>query len=263
MDSLFKLWSDVLLHDNTFDTSVSKCFSDQVRLTIFNCEAVDLEYYFKRLTKDHQVIISEVFRNHTLFLLENSDSKWTDENIDAIKKLFHNDNLNWCKDEIIQSLMLLSQSHILKLLNIFPEILDDWFNRNFSDTKEKNIPKICLIWFKNLLNQLNIISSNEINFIFSVFQQIGVMYFLLGERINIWRDLKEIAIERVKNCSELQIFNATKFIAQIEQGYAKELFSDMIKEILNKTIQQSNDQLLNKIRIICDCNDDILEVPNP
>ena len=89
------------------------------------------------------------------------------------------------------------------------------------------------------------------------------MHPLLGQRINIWRDLIEIAVERVKGCPEDQIFSATKLIVQISQDDVKKLFLDLVKEILGKTVQQTNDQLLNKILTICDCNNSKrLEVPN-
>ncbi|PKY26550.1 hypothetical protein RhiirB3_513718 [Rhizophagus irregularis] len=263
IDSLLKIWNDILFHNNEIDDSLFKCFIDRIQKFISNDEAVDLEYHFKSLSKDHRNRSSGVFRDQVIFLLKNPNRKWTYENIDAIKKLLHDNSLNWQRDEIIQTLELISQSRTLKLLNIFPEILDDWFRSDFSDTKEEKIPKICAIWFKNLLSKLNTITNNknDSNFIFSVFQQLDFMYPLLGQRINIWRDLTAIAIDRVKDCSEDQIFSATKLIVQIKQDNVKELFLEMVKDIL--TIQQTYDQLLNKIRIICDCKTTMtLDVPN-
>ncbi|PKY17154.1 hypothetical protein RhiirB3_521757 [Rhizophagus irregularis] len=268
MDSLFKLWDDVLLHNNIFDERVSKCFTERVRENISRGDAVALEYHFKRLPKDYRDRVSEIFRDQVIFLLESPNRKWTYENINAIKKLLHDNSLNWRRDDVIQSLELISQSHTLELLNIFPEILDDWFHSDFSDTKEKKIPKICVIWFKNLLlkldtNTSNKKLSNESNFIFSVFQQLELMHPLLGQRINIWRDLTAIAVDRVKNCSEDRIFAATTSIVQIKQDNVKVLFLEMVKDILNKSTQQTHDQLLNKIRIICDCKTTkTLNVPN-
>jgi hypothetical protein len=144
------------------------------------------------------------------------------------------------------------------MINIFPELLDDWFRSDFSDTKEKKVPKICITWFKNLLFKLY----TSTNFIFLIFQQLERFYPLLGQRINIWRDLTDITIERVKNCSEVQIFATTKLISQIKQDDAKKLFLDIVKEILSNTVGQINDWLLNKIFIICDCKNQNLEVPN-
>ena len=157
----------------------------------------------------------------------------------------------------------------MDLLNIFPEVLDYWFRGDFSDTKEKKIPKICITWFKNLLFKLDTSASgrksNEINFIFSIFQNLEHIYPLLGQRINIWRDLTDIAIERVKSCSEVQIFSATKLMTQIKRDEPKKIFLEVVKEILSKNVQQTNDQLLSKIFTICDCNVNsrTFNVPNP
>jgi hypothetical protein len=75
-------------------------------------------------------------------------------------------------------------------------------------------------------------------------------------------DLTDIAIDRVKGCSETRIFAATKLIVQIKDDVVTKLFLDMVKEMLNKTTQQTNDQLLDKIFIICDCRGKTLEIPN-
>ncbi|PKY60054.1 hypothetical protein RhiirA4_550542, partial [Rhizophagus irregularis] len=88
------------------------------------------------------------------------------------------------------------------------------------------------------------------------------MYPLLRYRKNVWQSLTNIAIERVKVCSESLIFAATKFLIRIKQEEIKTLFIDMVKEMLNKSVQQINDQLINKIYIICDCKSKVLMVPN-
>ncbi|PKC63659.1 hypothetical protein RhiirA1_537611, partial [Rhizophagus irregularis] len=262
IDSLLKMWNDVLVHNNEIDYSLFECFIGQIRS---RGDAVALEYYFRSLSKDYRDRVSGIVRNQVISLLESPNKKWTYENIDAIKKLLHDNSLDWHRDEVIQSLELISQSHTLELLNIFPDILVDWFRSDFSDTKEKKIPKICVMWFKNFLSKLNTSTSNknESNFIFSVFQQLDLMYPLLGQKINIWRDLTAIAMDRVKNCSEDRILAATKLIIKIKQDDVKVLFFEMVKDILNKSTLQTHDQLLNKIRIICDCRTTkALEVSN-
>jgi len=261
MDSLFKLWSDVLLHTDDFDKRVFKCFINRVQENISHDDAFALEQHFIRLPRGCRDDVSSAFRNHALFLLESPNRKWTNQNINAIQRLLKNDNLNWRSDDIILSLELISQSHSLELLNIFPELLDDWFRSDFSDTKK--IPNICVNWFTHLLTKLDTSEKNtSSNFIFLVFQRLERIYPLLGQKINVWRDLTEIAVERVKGCSENRIYAATKLIMQIKQVEVKKLFLEMIKEILNKAVLQTNDQLLNKIFIICDCKDKFLEVPN-
>ncbi|PKY42427.1 hypothetical protein RhiirA4_397377 [Rhizophagus irregularis] len=271
MDSLIKIWKDFLLHNNKIDKCISKCFIERVRESISHDDAVALENHYRRLPKDYRFDVCEVFQSHVLFLLESPKRKWTKENITAIKLLLHDDSLNWRREEVIQSLELISESNTFELLNIFPELLDDWFRSDFTDTKEKKIPKICITWFKNLLAKLDTNtststssrkSSSENNFVFSVFTQLERIYPLLGNRKNIWQNLTTIAIERVRPRSD-QILSATKFLIHIKEQDVRMLFLDTIKEILNKAVQQINDQLIAKIFTICNCTQGrTLEIPD-
>ncbi|PKY31752.1 hypothetical protein RhiirB3_449516, partial [Rhizophagus irregularis] len=266
MDYLFVLWNDILLHSSELDKSIFKHFIEQIRESISRDDAVALENHFKRLPRDYQYDVSEVFQSHILLILKGSNRDWTKENITAIKNLLQEDSLNWGKEEIIQSLDLISQSNTLELLNIFPVILDTWFRGNFSDTKEKKIPKICMTWFKNLLIKLDTGTSTknrkENNIVFSVFLHLERIYPLLGHRKNVWQSLTTSAMERVRVCSESRIFGATKFIIQIKEQDIRTLFLDLIKEMLNKAVRQIDDQLINKIYTICNCKGKNLEVPN-
>jgi hypothetical protein len=255
MDSLFKLWNEILLHNNAFDISVSKCFIDRVRKNISHNDAFALECHFKRFSGNDRDRVSEVFRVHALFLLENPNRKWTDENVNAIRNLLNDNNLNWNGEEVIKSLDLISQSYILNLLSIFLEILDNGFRNELFDNKGK-IPKIFLQWLKSPLFS---VKNKKLSYkIFSMFQQLERMY----QKNNIWQDLANVAIERVKEFSDAQIYAVTKLIVQIKENDVKKLFLDMVKEILDKTVLQTNDLLLSKIFIICDCKGKILVVPN-
>src|SRR5947207_9039850 len=165
---LFKLWCDILLHNDEIDKRISKYFIDQIRKNISNDDAVALGNHLKKLPKNSKNCwndVSEVFRNHTLFLLENPIRSWENQDIIAIKKLLQDGNLNWQSNDIILSLEFISHSHSLKLLNIFPELLDDWFRNSFSDNM-KRIPRICVNWFTLLLIKLG---ATEKNIIFLAF----------------------------------------------------------------------------------------------
>ncbi|EXX55561.1 hypothetical protein RirG_224360 [Rhizophagus irregularis DAOM 197198w] len=182
MDSLLKLWNDVLFHNNEIDRNIFKNFIDQIRGCVFHDDAVALEYldlilypYLKVQTGNGQMKILLPF-------------------------------LHWSKDEVIQLLELISQSHTLELLNLFPEILNDCFRSDLTDTKEKKISECCVVWFNNFIDKLNL--SNESDLIFSMFQRLELVHPLLSQRINIWQNLSDIAIERTKNCQENQIFDA-------------------------------------------------------
>ncbi|RIA81200.1 hypothetical protein C1645_837382 [Glomus cerebriforme] len=154
-----KLWNDILFHNNEFDK----------------------KSHFKKLPEDYRFDASKVFRSHILFLLESLDEKWTKENITAVNKFLHDDNLNWCNEDVIRSLELISWSNTFELLNIL--ILPDLL--------------------------------------------------------------------------------AVKFLMHIKQEAIRILFLDVIKEILNETVQQINDQLINKIYTMCDyIQDRTLDIQN-
>ncbi|PKY15764.1 hypothetical protein RhiirB3_428014 [Rhizophagus irregularis] len=266
-NSLFKLWNDILAHNKEIDKNIFKFFIDQIQKNISNGDSIALENDFNRIPKNCHDDVTEVFRNHILFLLENPIRKWESRDIFAIQKLLQNDGLNWSDDDAIISLEYISQSRSLELLNIFPEILDNFFRNNFSDTKKKRLPSICTNWFTLLLfklsaNEKNI--SNEVNFISLIFQLLERMHPLLSHRKNIWQNLTTIVVKKVKSRPESQIIDAIILIGQIKEQEIKELFSDIIKEVIFiKTIQQINDRLIGKIFTICGCKGSkILKVPN-
>ena len=113
-----------------------------------------------RIPKYCREDVAKVFKNHILFLLENPILKWENQDIFAIQNLLQNDGLNWSDDDAIISLEFISQSRSLELLIIFPEILDNFFRNNFSDTKKKRLLSICINWFTLFLFRL---SANEKN----------------------------------------------------------------------------------------------------
>ncbi|UZO21058.1 uncharacterized protein OCT59_013462 [Rhizophagus irregularis] len=213
--------------------------------------------------KKIQGYISEAFRYHAIQSLSNPFMEWSYQEISSIKRFLQNDNLNWNKNDLIQSLELISQSDNLELLKLFPELLDNWFHKDFTDVKEKRIPKISNDWFTNLLDRLeNISNKNDDNFIFLIFHQLEIMFPLIGYRRNTWNNLSIITINRVKACSEHQIIGATKFIIKLKENEVKELFSSIIKGIMSEIIQPINDRFIDKIFMLCDCKSDILNIPN-
>ncbi|CAI2166607.1 8415_t:CDS:2 [Funneliformis geosporum] len=264
--ALSHLWSGVLLHNAEFDRNIFKCFANRVQVNISDDDAIALDAHFKGLPQSCRSEVSGVFRDHALLLLKNPSSKWTDQNIFAIRKLLQDVNLNWNGDDVILALELISKSNDFGLLGIFPELLDGWFRKDFSDPKNR-IQNICVNWFTLFLIKLstnNQYAPNEGAFVFLVFQQLERMHPLLGQRINIWRDITKIAIKRVKKCSEAQIFTATKLVVHLKRDEFKNLFVELVKKVLSKTVQNIDDQLIDKLLVICNCVDKTkpLLVPN-
>ncbi|GBB98972.1 hypothetical protein RclHR1_03380014 [Rhizophagus clarus] len=262
-NALFKLWFDILLHNKAIDNNIFESFIERIQKNISNDDVLALENRFNELPKNIQGYISKAFKYHAIQLLSNLSIKWSYQEISFMKEFLQDDNLNWNKKEIIQSLELISKTDNLELLNIYPEILDNWFRKNFTDIKEKKIPIISNNWFTNLLSKLkNINDKNEDNFVFLMFQQLENIYPLIGYRRNNWNIITNIVINRVKACSETQIISATKFIVELKEQEVKELFSSIIKGVLSEIVQPINDRFVDKIFMMCDCKGDTLKVPN-
>jgi hypothetical protein len=252
------------LHNKAIDNIIFKSFIERIQKNISNDDVIALEKRFNKITKRIKNYTSEAFRYHTMKLLSNPLIKWTNQELSIIKKFLQNDNLNWNKEDIIQSLELISRTDNLELLNLFPEILDNWFRKDFTDVKEKRIPKISNNWFINLLDKLeNISNKNENNFVFLIFQKLENMYPLIGYRRNIWNNLTNIITDRVKSCYETQIIGVTKFIVELKEQEVKDLFSSIIKGVMSEIIQPINDRYIDKIFMMCDCKSDTLKIPNP
>src|SRR4051812_14795120 len=118
MEGLSHLWSDVFLHNAEFDRNIFECFAKRVQENISGDDAIALDAHFKGLPQSCRNEVSFVFRDHSLLLLKSPSSKWTDQNIFAIRKLLQDVNLNWNGDDVILALELISKSNDPGLLSI-------------------------------------------------------------------------------------------------------------------------------------------------
>ncbi|CAB4443923.1 unnamed protein product [Rhizophagus irregularis] len=262
IESLIEAWNNPLIISKQLDNQILQCFIERIQELISKDDVNVLTSRSQEL-QEFKGSVSVAVRNKALSLLKDPMRVWSPLNARGIVKLLQDDSLNWSSEDIITSLELVSQSHNLDLLDIFPELLDYWFNQGFSDSKEKKIPDVSKNWFTQ---HLNIVDCGNLNEIFVIFLQLESIHPSLGCRENVWKNLTNIVADKMKTYSEFQIINAIKFVSQIKVLEVKELFSNIIKaiikEILNKTIQQINDQLINKILMICDCKSKSLVIPN-
>ncbi|RIA80402.1 hypothetical protein C1645_882190 [Glomus cerebriforme] len=264
MESLFQVWNILLVRNK----QITQYFIYRVQEIILNKDTDILMNQFSKIPKEFQDHISLNFRKRILLLLKNPDRDWKDQNILSLRELFNQDNLKWNDDDIIISLELISKSHNLELLKIFPKILNDRFIKNFFD---KKLEIICKNWFKLFLFKLGIKNtcSDESKYVITIFQQLDYIYPLLNQWIDIWNDLLTIAKDKMRVYSESCILGATSSIMEIKEEEVKRLFIEISKERLNETVQRVNDQLMNKIFIICDRKIDsfpetieTLDIPN-
>ncbi|RGB41967.1 hypothetical protein C1646_810360 [Rhizophagus diaphanus] len=258
IESLVEAWNNPLIISKQLDNRILQCFIERIQELISKDDVNVLTSRSQEL-QEFRGSVSVAVRNQALSLLKDPMRVWSRLNAYGILNLLQDDSLNWSSDDVIISLELLSQSHSLELLTIFPLLLDYWFNRGFSDSKGKNIPNISKNWFVTILSR----DCDNLNEIFEIFRKLNSIYPLLGCRKNIWKNLINIVAEKMETYSEFQIINAIKFVSQIETQEVKELYSNIIKEKLSKTIQQIDDQLINKILMICFCESkSSLVIPN-
>jgi hypothetical protein len=253
IEPLVEAWNNPLIINKQLDSQILQCFIERIQEFISNDNVHNLTSRSQEL-QEFKGSVSVAVRNQTLSLLKDPMRVWTRLDAFIFVKLFQDDGLNWSNDDIMISLELISQSNSLELLDIFPVLLDYWSNQEFSDSKRKNLSNISKYWFTQFLNKLD--STSEVSLIF---QKLDPIYPLLECRKYIWN----IVADKMKTYSEFQIINATKFVFQIKTHELKELYLDFIEEILNNTIQQIDDQLVDKILMICDCKDKpSLVIPN-
>ncbi|CAI2163352.1 4918_t:CDS:2 [Funneliformis geosporum] len=260
IEILFEVWDIFLIRNK----QISQYFIYRVQNIISNNHANDLMNNFSKIPSDFRDHISYMFRRRVLSLLKNLDRRWSDSDISALQRIFQQSDLNWNDEDVLSSLELISQSHNLELLTVFPEILNDWFLKSFTDIKETKLSTICHSWFNLLLYKLDVrhkSSSDESKYTFTIFQQLDRFYPLFAHR-TIWKDLSTIALDKVKGYSESCILGATKSMIMVKEQEVKRLYIEIVKEILNKMVQQADDQLMKEIFMICDCKDESLEVPN-
>ncbi|GES94841.1 hypothetical protein GLOIN_2v1778799 [Rhizophagus clarus] len=264
MESIFQVWNILLVRNK----QITQCFIIRIQEIISNGDTNTLLEHYSKIPIEFHDRVSYIFRSRILILLSNPDRSWEVSNIASLVEIFMNDNLKWNDDDILTSLELISKSHNLVLLQSFPKILNDWFNKGFSD---KSIPTICRNWMKLFFLKLGIkkAPTDDSRHVITIFQILNCVYPFFDQRIDIWNDLSTIAIDMMKEYPDYCILGATKSMIELSERDIKRLFIEISKERLNKTVKQVNDQLMKMIMIICgykiedeEFDDFPLNVPN-
>ncbi|CAG8756584.1 13870_t:CDS:2, partial [Dentiscutata heterogama] len=132
-----------------------------------------------------------------------------------------------------------------------------WFRFEPQEMSSEKIPVICGQWYQHILDHTN---ENKDKYVYTVFSYLSQIYPKIEGHLNILFVLVGIAIDRVKQCSEDRILNA---IRQIDfQQDIVQSFLRMVKDILRFSVKNTDDTLIKKIRLICDCNSEVLNIPN-
>ncbi|CAB4416538.1 unnamed protein product [Rhizophagus irregularis] len=227
-------------------------------------DPVELNKCFKELPENIRNIVTEPFRKKTIQLLKNGQfSSWERPRADAIFTLVNSPHLQWTKVDYLTVLETISDLIEYKLLDKFPILLKNWIT-GFKDTKDDKISQICVQWYKRLMDRMSTLSSssasNEGTYVTTVFQHLSDVSIINEE--SIMNELIEITYNRIRHSSEVLIFRATTKVANMDPR-AVLVFKRIIKEKINSTVQNHDEFLLKKMRVLCGCtNLNGLNIPN-
>ncbi|PKY60135.1 hypothetical protein RhiirA4_517409, partial [Rhizophagus irregularis] len=258
-----RIWA-LIIHSEGVDNQLRPHLVEKVERLIPKHDPVELNKCFKELPENIRNIVTEPFRKKTIQLLKNGQfSSWERPRADAIFTLVNSPHLQWTKVDYLTVLETISDLIEYKLLDKFPILLKNWIT-GFKDTKDDKISQICVQWYKRLMDRMSTLSSssasNEGTYVTTVFQHLSDVSIINEE--SIMNELIEITYNRIRHSSEVLIFRATTKVANMDPR-AVLVFKRIIKEKINSTVQNHDEFLLKKMRVLCGCtNLNGLNIPN-
>ncbi|CAG8659227.1 35798_t:CDS:2, partial [Racocetra persica] len=267
IDQLLNIWMDIIEHTQERDELLRKPFLARVQAIISAGDATDLAKCLDKVPVELRNEVAEAFHIRAIQLLGNAYHEWNKQNSNSIQNILLNSQLNWTKKDFLETLRRVSLSSKVNLLMIFPKLLHFWFK--FDDVKDEMseiILEICNQWYQQFLDHFNDNTSSKTsfddrNFAYAVFDNLSHIYPIIGNHHNIFMQLINIAIDRVKQCSENQILRATSLIIKTEPNIYMH-YGEMIKGMLKNSVREADDNLLTKMQYICGCNSRVLNIPH-
>ncbi|CAG8477178.1 1481_t:CDS:10, partial [Racocetra fulgida] len=268
MKFLVTVWQDIIIHNDEKDELLQPSLVERVRYilsrNVLSC--IHLYNCYSDLPEQLKIMFIEIFRDRTLHLLSAKQyQKWDGNHLDAILKLLINDQIQWPLEDYFKVLDIVSQCVDLGLLTKFHEFLEFGFN-TFKEIDESKLSILCKQWYRNLLDRASNFSNSDNNndyrdkFAFMAFSHISKVYPYIG-KIPVWQTLLEIAVSRVKHTSEDVIFSTVDKVVEKLVELVVEAFIAMVKDKLNSSMCIADNQLMAKIKLICNCSTDELKVP--
>ncbi|CAG8663413.1 4922_t:CDS:2, partial [Racocetra persica] len=263
------VWQDIIIHSDEIDELLQQSLVERVRYilsrNVLSC--IHLHNCYSDLPEQLKIMFIEIFRDRSLHLLSAKQyQQWDRDHLDAILKLLINDQIQWPLEDYFKVLDTVSQCVDLGLLTKFHELLKFGFN-TFKEIDESKLSILCKQWYRNLLDRAsnfsNLDTKNDYRdkFAFMAFSHISKVYPYIG-KIPVWQTLLEIAVNRVKHTSENIIFSTVdKVVEKLEAPLVVEAFIAMVKDKLNSSMCIADNQLMAKIKLICNCSTDELKVP--
>ncbi|CAG8492109.1 7029_t:CDS:2 [Dentiscutata erythropus] len=258
MDQLFKVWEEVIDHTKERDRLLKKPFLAHVQYLISDfTNAKSLKKHFDRIPDHFREKVDVAFRDKSFKLISSPTHPWSKRDAEEMLVILKYPEFNWDKSELLGVLHEISQSNQWNILTMFLDLLSYWFRFEPQEMSSEKIPVICGQWYQHILDHTN---ENKDKYVYTVFSYLSKIYPKIEGHLNILFVLVGIAIDRVKQCPEDRILNA---IRQIDfQQDIIQSFLRMVKDILRFSVKNTDDTLIKKIRLICDCNSDVLNIPN-
>ncbi|RIA83302.1 hypothetical protein C1645_834051 [Glomus cerebriforme] len=263
MKMFSRIW-DLIAHSEEVDKQLHPCLVDRTEKIISKYDSVDLYKNFIELPEHIGKIVAEPFRKKALQLLINGQyiTFWEAPRAEAIFNLLNSNRLYWTKAEYLTVLETTSHLNYYMLLNKFPMFLRNWIVK-FKDIKDDEIGKICIQWYKKLMDRMSYMSSesanNEGTYVITIFGHLSHVCSIIGEQ-DVLNELMDMTYNRIKQSSEGLIFRAATEVSKMNSK-AIIVFLKIIKERLS-SVQNHDEYLLKKMRVICGCNENDLKIPN-
>ncbi|CAG8495506.1 695_t:CDS:10, partial [Dentiscutata erythropus] len=267
VEFLVTVWQEIVNHDDEIDELLRPNLIERARSILSRTVLCNNLYIcYSDLPEQLKIMFTEIFRKQSLRLLSTrQNQQWDKNQLDAITNLLTNDQIQWSLEEYFNVLDIVSQSVDLGILTRFHELLKFGFKTfNIIDEQEQKLSLLCKQWYRHLLDRASSCSSSNTDlrnkFAFMAFNHISKVYPYIG-KIPIWEVLLEIVVNRVRLTSENIILGAVNKVAQRLEPPVIEAFIAMVKDRLTVSILCADNQLMTKIKLICDCTTDELEIP--
>jgi hypothetical protein len=262
MKTFSRIWA-LIIHSEEVDNQLCPYLVERVEKLITKYDPVELNKSFHGLPENIRNIVTEPFRKKTIQLLANGQfSFWEKPRAEAIYNLVNSAFLRWTKTEYLTVLETMSNLIDYMLLNKFPVLLKNWIDK-FKDTKDDKISQICIQWYKRLMDRMSTMTTksatNEETYVTTVFKHLSEVSIINEQPI--MNELMDITYDRIRQSSEFLIFSATAIVANMDQS-AVLVFKRVIKERINSSVPNHDEFLLKKMRVICGCTNNDLNIPN-
>ncbi|CAH1761994.1 12274_t:CDS:10, partial [Entrophospora sp. SA101] len=269
MSSIVRMWSEVIVHSSELDEKLQECMVNRIDRIISNNNSLQdpttllRHYLYIPIYIRHNM--KKTFRTKILdcFRLSQHKHNWKDEQVTAILDLILKHEFDWPKQDFVSLVKYVRTVANIKILLNFPILLDKFFEKyDLEKNEQQKILEACVTWFNVLCDQISnkIVPENEDGYVYQIFDKLSSTHDALGKRDLFWNEILEAGINRIKKSQEQYILKATCQV--IDFPALKNRFYELIKELFNTSNVTIDNNLITKVKIICNCTSSNLDIPN-